>query len=149
MAFEIDYGKVVQTEAELKDKIKEIVGENDSGGGFDILWQQTNSPTSFTEQNIPISVAVSDYRFYEVMALRYPGSSVALDKFTMISTGKVPVGFYGELFHMINGTTIELRYVGLMEAGLYVGTNKKYTINSSSSSVENSRNIPYMVLGYK
>lgn len=145
MVTELNLGKVRQTEAELEQKIQEVIGSDVGGGGFEVLWENPDSESNFSGQDIILTKSLSEYRFYIVIFKDYK-----TNVFT-VSSGLICVG---------KGTIFTRFYVGKGALRSTVTYKNDTTLNisgcmqySSFTTTAGSSlydyNVPLMVLGCK
>lgn len=145
---ELNLGKIKQTDAELEEKIQEIAGSGGSSGGFEILWENPNDTNAFGYQIVDLNKPITDFVFYEVLA-RFQN-----DAPQMVSSGKCVVDRSVMVQGLVIGGGIGMRNFSPNSGGdsrkLSINDCYKYSsLTSTSSSKDNTRYVPYMVLGYK
>ncbi len=148
MAVEKNMGKVRWTDEQLEARVQEIIASAGGGGGTELLWENPDDTLSFAYQIITLAKPITNYKFYEVLA-RFQNNS-----HQMVSSGKSVVERSIFAQGLVIGKGIGLRrFTPIYQDDplkMYVNDCYVYaSLTSTSSTKDNTRYIPYMILGYK
>ena len=111
------------------------------------LWVNTNITSQFKGQTITLNDSFKNYKYYEILYNLGSGSSNMQSR--TLSTGKLPINKFAYMQSFTN--YMYWRIVSnISDTSITITDNQYYNgFGVTTSTIDNSRNIPWKILGYK
>lgn len=111
------------------------------------LWTNPDVTSDFSEQTITLNDNISNYKYYEI--LYNLGNASTNMQNRVLSTGKIPINKFAYMQSFTNYMFWRI-VSSLSDTSIKITNNQYYpTMGSITASTDNSRNIPYKIIGYK